>query len=67
MMLFHFLQCELGEGCSVFFHKDWRFYAFNLFKAEGFPERRSLGLYSTVQALYTPVADDADLLAASAD
>ena len=46
----------------MFFHKDWRFYEFNIFRAEGFPERRSLGMYHTVQALYTKAADDADLL-----
>ena len=46
----------------MLYHKDWRFYEFNIFRAEGFPERRSLGLYNTVQALYTPKLDDADLL-----
>lgn len=56
------MQCELGQGSSVLFHKDWRFYEFNIFRAEGFPERRSLGLYNTVQALYTKVEDEADLL-----
>lgn len=56
------LQCELGEGSSVLFHKDWRFYEFNIFRAEGFPERRALGLYNTVQALYTKAVDDENLL-----
>lgn len=56
------LQCELGEGCSVYFHRDWRFYEFNVFRAEGFPSRRSLGLYRTTSLLHTLVDDDGDAL-----
>mmetsp|Transcript_33688 Transcript_33688/g.57797 ORF Transcript_33688/g.57797 Transcript_33688/m.57797 type:complete len:94 (+) Transcript_33688:143-424(+) len=55
-------ECELGEGCSVYFHRDWRFYEFNVFRAEGFPSRRSLGLYRTTSLLHTLVDDDGDAL-----
>lgn len=57
-----YLQCELGDGCSVFFHRDWRFYEFNVFRAEGFPARRQLGLYSTTMLLHSAVEDDENLL-----
>mmetsp|Transcript_80800 Transcript_80800/g.158644 ORF Transcript_80800/g.158644 Transcript_80800/m.158644 type:complete len:428 (+) Transcript_80800:159-1442(+) len=56
-------ECELGEGSSVMYHKEWRFYEFNVFRAEGFPERRSLGLYKTAFTLQTKQADEDDLLA----
>lgn len=56
------LQCELGEGSSVMYHKEWRFYEYNIFRTEGFPERRALGLYNTVMTLYTKQADEENLL-----
>jgi hypothetical protein len=46
------LEVQMGEGCSVYYHKDWRFYEFNLFRAEAVPPRDSIGLFSTLQLLY---------------
>lgn len=55
-------QCELGEGSSVTHHRDWRFYEFNIFRAEGFPDRRTAGLYDTTMALYAKQIDEENLL-----
>jgi hypothetical protein len=46
----------------VYFHRDWQFYEFNVFRAEGFPARRSLGLYRTVMKLYTKHVIEDDFL-----
>jgi hypothetical protein len=56
------LQCELGEGSSVMFHKEWQFYEFNVFRGEGFPPRPTLGLYNTIMSLYAKRVDEDNLL-----
>ena len=53
----------IGEGCSVINHAHWRFYEFNMYKAEKLEERESIGLYNTHQYLWTDLALADDLFA----
>lgn len=53
---------QYGEGCSVYFHKEWRFYEFNTFRAVGVEERRSLGMFRAVVQLYTKQREEDDLV-----
>lgn len=46
------LEVKLAGCSSVYYHEDWRFYAFNMFRAEGLPGRKSLGMYSAVMQLF---------------
>lgn len=55
------LEVQLGLGCSVYYHREWRFYEFNVFRAEQVPDRPSLGLYKTIIKLYSPDIDISDL------
>lgn len=57
------LEVQYGEGCSVYFHRDWRFYEFNTFRAAGVEPRKAIGLYRTALQLHTPVREEADILA----
>ncbi len=52
---------QFGEGCSVYFHKEWRFYEFNTFRAVGVDQRKALGMYKAVLQLYTRQAAEEDL------
>jgi len=56
------LEAELGEGVSVYFSKHWRFFEFNIFRAQGLDTRARLGLARTVWQLAQPVRDANDLL-----
>lgn len=44
------------------FHREWRFYEYNVYRAEGFPSRPALGLYRTVMVLFAKPADEDNLL-----
>ena len=55
-------QCDLGEGSSVGFHRDWRFFEYNAYRGEGFPDRQALGLYKTVMTLFDKQVDEENLL-----
>lgn len=57
------LETQLGEGCSVFYHPDWRFYEFNLFRAERVEERDSVGSFKAASMLLqqtTAAEEDGD-------
>ena len=56
------LEAQVGEGCSVYFHPEWRFYEFNTFRAEGVDARPAIGIYNTVVKLYTKERNEEDLL-----
>ncbi len=64
--LFNLAQLELtlGLGSSVLFQKEWRFYEFNLLRADGLEERTSKGLLRTTLYLYSPegIRGEDDLL-----
>jgi hypothetical protein len=55
-------QAELGEGVSVNHAKDWRFYEYNVFRAQGLSDRDSLGVFRTVYQLSLPPEKTDDLL-----
>jgi len=57
------LEVQMGLGCSVYFHNDWRFYEFNVFRAEQVPMRRTIGVTRTVLKLYDTEKGPVDLLA----
>ncbi len=66
---FHFLfelaklELEMGHGCSVLYHKEWRFFEFNNIKADIDPKqdfRESKGLIATTRELYSKRSDDHD-------
>lgn len=56
------LEVQYGDGCSVYFHKDWRFYEFNTFRAVGVEARKGVGLYRTALKLHTPEQHVDDIL-----
>ena len=64
--LFNLAQLELtlGLGSSVLFQKEWRFYDFNLLRADGLEDRRGKGLLRTTLYLYSPegIRGEDDLL-----
>ena len=66
---FHFmfelakLELSMGEGCSVLYHKEWRFFEFNNIKADIDPKtdfRESKGLFATASELYSKRDTDHD-------
>lgn len=57
------LEVQMGFGCSVYFHRDWRFYEFNVFRAEQIRTRRTIGVTRTVMRLYEKDKKDLDLSA----
>lgn len=61
------LEVQMGLGCSVYFHYDWRFYEFNVFRAEQIPMRRTIGVTRTIMKLYDKDKKDIDLLAEADD
>lgn len=56
------VQAELGEGVSVNYSPDWRFYEYNLFRGQGLSDRDGLGMFRTVYRLSLPPEDEDDLL-----
>lgn len=48
------LEVQCTESCSVYYHKAWRFYEFNTFRAECVPTRPSMGLFFAVLKLFRP-------------
>lgn len=50
-------EASVTEGISVYYHRDWRFYKFNLLRADGIPASSSIGQFSTVTSLYDPDDD----------
>eukprot|EP01038_Epipyxis_sp_PR26KG_P014618 gene14618-19631_t len=52
---------KLG-GSSVFFHKDWRFYEFNQYRANETEPIQSKGLMTATMIINTKMKDDSDLL-----
>lgn len=56
------LQVDQGEGCSVFYHKQWRFYEFNTFRTADIEIRTKLGLTNTLLKLYEESAAGDNLL-----
>lgn len=56
------LEVKLFESCSVYYHKLWRFYEFNVFRSQQVPERDRLGMFSTVMTLYDSVEEEQDFL-----
>lgn len=46
----------------MYYCKHWRFFEFNLFRAQGLESRTRLGLARTVWQLAQPVRDPDDLL-----
>ncbi len=61
--LFHLalLEMKQNKGCSVYFHRDWNFYEFNMIKASIDPQsgyREPQGLFHTVLQLLRKVDDD---------
>lgn len=55
-------KSSLDEGCSVYHHRDWRFYEFNVFRGQQVPERRPMGLYRATMRLYQKIENEEDLL-----
>lgn len=49
------LEVKLTEFCSVYHHKDWRFYEFNNFRTKNVPGRKNLGAFFTVCQLYNTI------------
>ena len=43
----------MGQGCSVYYHRDWRFYEFNIFRGEQIPSRKGQGVYATTMTLFS--------------
>ena len=63
--MFQLAQLELKQeqGCSVLFHKDWRFYEFNMIKADIDPKkefREPWGVFETTLVLNRKRQDDDD-------
>ncbi len=56
------LEVRLFESCSVYYHKHWRFYEFNVFRSQLVEERERLGLFKTVMTLYENFEEEEDLL-----
>jgi hypothetical protein len=56
------VQAELGEGISVYYSKDWQFYEFNQFRAQGLKDRKSIGMFRTAARLCRSEKDPDDLL-----
>jgi len=55
------LECDLGEGCSVYYDREWAFYDFNAYRgANPQRERRSFGTYQTVRALHQLYEEEID-------
>jgi hypothetical protein len=52
----------MGQGCSVLYHPDWRFFEFNVFRNSGVARRHSIGLYRTVMTLYSKERNSDNLL-----
>ena len=49
------LELTLGQGSSVLFDKHWRFYEFNLLRADGLQDRQGAkGVYRTTLYLLSP-------------
>ena len=57
------LEVKLFESCSVYYHKHWRFFEFNVFRAQQVEERERLGMFGTVTTLYEKEEVEEDLLA----
>lgn len=66
---FHFmfelakLELSMGRGCSVLYHKEWRFFEFNNIKADIDPKhdlRETKGLLATASELYSKRLDEDD-------
>lgn len=57
------LEVKMFESSSVYYHKHWRFFEFNVFRAQQVEERERLGMYATVMTLYETLEEEEDLLA----
>ena len=57
------LEVKLFESCSVYYHKRWRFYEFNVFRTQGVEARDRLGMFMTVMTLYESIVEEEDYLA----
>jgi hypothetical protein len=57
------LEVKLFESCSVYYHRHWRFFEFNVFRAQQVEARDRLGMFATVMTLYETIEEEEDLLA----